>query len=110
MPWPTAQRKKQSAVRGLERAKGLHEFGDAHAAWQEAATALHHWARGVLLEKGVFPLSRPELADQLETVGESWASNLLMLTYFPQNPTLSDLTELLTQVDSRLKLANGCVN
>ena len=43
----------------------LLEMGDVEAASEELMFAASHVARAILLERGVFPLSRPELPAQL---------------------------------------------
>ncbi len=76
-PWPNADMKRQQAVRRLARATELLEMNDLDAAQEELLYAASHLARARLLSAGVFPLSRPELAMQLRTVGGEQAADLL---------------------------------
>jgi len=71
--WPDAGIKRRKAEVHLRAARALMGLGDEEAAQEEARIALSHLARGLLLEREVFPLSRPELPGQLEAVE---ASNL----------------------------------
>ncbi|MGH2659013.1 MAG: nucleotidyltransferase domain-containing protein [Actinomycetota bacterium] len=68
--WPNAELKRQKAAVHLKRAQSLAAMGDEDAAEEEARLSLSHLARAVLLERGVFPLSRPELSGQLEDLSE----------------------------------------
>lgn len=45
------------------------QFGDADAAHEQALSYLTHLARAELLDRGIFPASRPELAQQLRDMG-----------------------------------------
>lgn len=67
--WPKWQTKVAHGVRRLFMANTLLEMGDLDAAAEETVYALGHVARGLLLKAGVFPLSRPELAEQVAGVG-----------------------------------------
>lgn len=69
--WPDPERKAMQAERMLRIAQILAETGDTDAAHEQTATALGLTARWKLLASGVFPLSVPELADQLDAVKES---------------------------------------
>lgn len=71
LPWPdadVARRRAQHSERLLEYAA---EVGDEDAAAEQRVTYLTHLARSELLDRNVFPASRPELPDQLKEVGES---------------------------------------
>lgn len=68
-PWPSVQRKLRQADRKLSAVRDLLEIGDVPAAEEELRFALSHLARALLLSRHVFPLSRPELADQLAEAG-----------------------------------------
>lgn len=68
--WPDPGLKQRKAAAHWKRAAALRDLGDEDAAEEEARIALSHLARALLLERGEFPLSRPELAGQLEEIGE----------------------------------------
>ena len=55
----------------MKMASGLLDVGDLDAASEELLFAASHVARATLLRDGVFPLSRPELPSQLDTVDSS---------------------------------------
>ena len=52
-------------------------MGDVRAANEEMLLALSHLARASILRRGEFPLSRPELAAQLDSLGDSSLASLL---------------------------------
>jgi|GEM_PF-2263816 len=74
--WPKWQAKIPHAARRLFMANALLKMGDADAAAEETLYALCHVARALLLRRGVFPLSRPELAEQVSTLGYSRLAEL----------------------------------
>jgi hypothetical protein len=57
----------------------LLEVGDVDAASEELMFAASHVARATLLQHGVFPLSRPELPSQLQTIDPGLARLLELL-------------------------------
>jgi predicted nucleotidyltransferase len=67
--WPRWQLKVLHGARRLFSAHSFLEMGDNSASSEELVYALGHAARGLLLRAGVFPLSRPELSQQLQTLG-----------------------------------------
>jgi predicted nucleotidyltransferase len=70
-PWPDPARSAGRAARALEFAQELLDMGDLPAAQEQALLGVSHVARAALLAADVFPLSRPELPGQLESIGES---------------------------------------
>jgi predicted nucleotidyltransferase len=70
--WPDWRQKTTHAARRLILAADLFDMDDLTAASEETLYAAAHVARAVLLQAGVFPLSRPELVGQLSDLG-SWA-------------------------------------
>lgn len=95
--WPDPELKQQKAAAHWKRAVSLRDLGDEDAAEDEARIALSHLARALLLERGVFPLSRPELAGQLEEIGEVGLAEALTSTTLP-------LDELLPMLRSHLEV------
>ena len=66
--WPDWRPKVKHAMNRVRMASALLDTGDVDAASEELLFAASHVARAVLLKRGVFPLSRPELPSQLEDV------------------------------------------
>ena len=63
--WPDWRPKVNHARKRLSIALELLGVGDVEAASEELMFAVSHIARAILLKQGVFPLSRPELPEQL---------------------------------------------
>ena len=63
--WPDWNTKVDHATKRMKMALELLEVGDAEASSEELMFAVSHVARAILLKQSVFPLSRPELPDQL---------------------------------------------
>lgn len=69
VPLPDAEVARTRAARTLKRLREMQEMGDDEAAIELELCYVTHLARGVLSEAGVYAASRPELPDQLKTVG-----------------------------------------
>jgi predicted nucleotidyltransferase len=69
-PWPDPVRSVGRAKRALQFSRDLVAMGDVPAAQEQSLLGLSHAARAALLKARVFPLSRPELPEQLESIGE----------------------------------------
>ena len=67
--WPDWKLKLAHAMRRLFLASHLLNAGDLTAASEEALYAATHTARALLLRSRVFPLSRPEVVEQLAAAG-----------------------------------------
>jgi hypothetical protein len=67
--WPNWKRKIVHGARRLFLASRLISMGDLDAGREEMLYATGHIARGLLLKSDIFPLSRPELEVQLQTIG-----------------------------------------
>jgi len=63
--WPAWQKKITHAVRRLFIGAELNRLGDYDASAEELTFAAGHVARALLLKNRQFPLSKPELVDQL---------------------------------------------
>ena len=70
LPLPSADAAEERAARALKVAEGLAAGGDEDAAAELRLTALTQRARACLIRRGVFPLSRPELPQQLVRIRE----------------------------------------
>ena len=71
LPLPSADAADERADRAQRAADGLRQAGDVDAAEELRLAALTQHARSKLIRAGVFPLSRPELPEQLIRIGES---------------------------------------
>jgi hypothetical protein len=69
-PWPDYHSKLSQAKTRLNAAKELLAMGDVEAAEEEMRYALSHLARGKLLQARTYPLSKQELPEQLQALGE----------------------------------------
>jgi hypothetical protein len=77
LPLPGQEVCKQRAARARRYVVDLIESGDDEAAAEQALTMLTHEARLALCTRGVFPASRPELVDQLKSIGAAGLAELL---------------------------------
>ncbi|MGH8647443.1 MAG: hypothetical protein ACREX4_24480, partial [Gammaproteobacteria bacterium] len=69
--WPDWRVKIGQAERRIRLAEQLLKLGDLDAAAEEYVLTATQVARARLLRKGVFPMSRPQLSDQLLAIGEA---------------------------------------
>ena len=66
--WPDWRAKVGHAKKRMNMASEMLHVGDVDAACEELMFATSHVARATLLKSGLFPLSRPELPAQLESI------------------------------------------
>lgn len=66
--WPDWRPKVDHARKRIRMASALLDVDDLDAAAEELLFAASHVARAVLLKNGTFPLSRPEMPSQLQSV------------------------------------------
>ncbi len=71
LPLPSQVVARQRALASYRRLVELTKAGDSDAAYEQGLTLLTHVARAELIERGVYPASRPELPSQLRRVGLS---------------------------------------
>jgi predicted nucleotidyltransferase len=102
-PWPRAEPKLRLANRRLRAAEDLLEMGDLDATEEEARYALSHLARALLLARGVFPLSRPELPVQLEDIGDTELARALRASLRDQQVDRQELEACLALLALRLR-------
>ena len=69
VPLPNPDIARDRSAEALKRMSEMRQMGDEDAAVELEVAYLSHRARGVLAEAGVYAASRPELPDQLRTVG-----------------------------------------
>ncbi|MGB8380187.1 MAG: nucleotidyltransferase domain-containing protein [Dermatophilaceae bacterium] len=101
-PWPNVKPKLDLAARRCRAAQDLLQMGDLDAADEETRFALSHLARALLLGAGVFPLSRPELAAQLQEIGETDLARLLNTSTRDEPVAGRELEERLSLLAARL--------
>jgi len=93
---PSSKLARERAASAYRRLINLVELGDADAAHEQALSYLTHLARAELLDRGVHPNSRPELAEQLRGIGNfrvaEWLDRLLQ----DQPTELSEIHRLLS--------------
>lgn len=89
--WPRWETKLVHGIRRLFLASQLSKMGDALAAKEELVYVLGHIARGLLLKKGTFPLSRPELAAQVKEIGYPQLADLHERLRTAESPSETDL-------------------
>ncbi len=107
--WPKAHLKLEKAAERLGVGRALIGMGDFEAAREELLFAVTHLARAALLGSGVFPLSRPELGQQLDTIGQAEIASLVRRLQ-PEGELPADvlrghdesLSRLLAEIESHL--------
>ena len=67
---PSAAESRKRARRARRLHQEMQSLGDHDAATETYVSMLTHLARAALSDAGVLPRSRPELADQLRSIGE----------------------------------------
>ncbi len=70
LPFPDPEVAIDRARRAGELYRRLCAMGDVDAAREQLLTQLTHEARARLLSKGIYPKSRPELPEQLNSIAE----------------------------------------
>ena len=98
LPLPSSKLARARAAGAYHHLSNVLQFGDADASHEQALAYSTHLARAELLERGVYPASRPELPQQLRGIGNyrlaAWLDRILN----------QDSTEL-SQLDGLLNLA-----
>jgi hypothetical protein len=105
--WPDWKRKITVAARRLLASRLSLHTGDREAAAECALFAYDHLIRGILLEEGVFPLSRPELVEQIRPFAPELGKCLSVLLHTSTHTLnfrhlLRPLTETLKGIDPEL--------
>lgn len=70
LPLPSSKLARERAAVAHRHLINLFKLGDADAAHEQALSYLTHLARAELLDREVYPASRPELPEQLRGVGK----------------------------------------
>ena len=97
LPLPSPAVARERAVCAQRRLTKVLEFGDTDAAEEQAASYLTHLARAELLDRGVYPASRPELPSQLRAIGNFQIADWL-------DAVLQNKLTGKTQIDRFLKM------
>jgi len=95
LPLPSARIARERASKTARHLSNVIESGDIDAAREQALSYMTHIARAELLDKGVYPASRPELPQQLKLIGS--CSLAETLEHLLTSDSL-DLTEIRTLV------------
>ncbi len=69
LPLPSSKLARKRAIAAYRYLVDMVELDDLDAAQEQALSYLTHLARAELLERGIYPASRPELPSQLRTAG-----------------------------------------
>lgn len=105
LPLPAPDVAARRADDACRRLTNVLDIGDIDAAHEQALSYVTHLARTELLNRNVYPASRPELPAQLRTVGcHELAGSLEQL----MNPTLDHAKQITELVESR-RLTSGCI-
>lgn len=107
--WPEWRSKPGQARLRLRLSRGLLETKDLEASREEYLVAATQIARALLLREHIYPLSRPELRDQLRTIGQDGLARALDLLMFGHRdePQIRQLAE---QLESELRTAQAAAN
>ena len=97
LPLPSPEVARQRAAAAFQHLSIVFKFGDMDAAQEQAIAYLTHLARAELIEMGVYPASRPELAGQLRAAGNPELADWLDRVLRCESPEL-------LQVDQMLKM------
>ncbi len=98
LPLPSSKLARARAARAYRHLANVFQLGDADAARELALSYLAHSARAELLDRDVYPASRPELAEQLRGIGNFRLAEWL-------DHVLHDESTELSQIERLLKLA-----
>ena len=95
LPLPSSTLARSRVAAAHRYMRDLLQIGDADAAREQAISCLTHLARAELLEKGVYPASRPELPEQLRKIGDHHLARRLDCLLEEDAADLSQVGELL---------------
>ena len=92
---PSSNLAKERAVSAYRRLMNVLDIGDVCAAHKQALTYLTHIARAELLDRKVYPASRPESPKQLRMVGEHGIAYCLEYLLRTNRRPTSEIAELI---------------
>src|SRR5438045_4571366 len=93
LPFPSPTLARERAVSAYRRLVNVLNIGDTCAAHEQALTYLTHIARAELLDKNVYPASRPELPEQLSMVGQDGIADCLEYLLKHEPTDISEVIE-----------------
>lgn len=99
LPLPSANRARERAVVVYRHLREMLDVGDAQAAREQAISYLTHLVRADLLDRGIYPASRPELTQQMREAGGSDIAQSLEQLLMNESIDLSELNNLLLFVE-----------
>jgi hypothetical protein len=99
--WPSGERKLASLPDHRREIERLIQMGDRDSAQEQVRAAITTAARGLLLDGGIFPLSRRELPAQLGSAGHEPLARMLDMVIH-EEPNLTDLAATLAYLDAAL--------
>lgn len=100
-PWPEWRKKIETATKRLVSAELFVHSRDYDAAREELLFGYDHLTRGLLLQAKQFPLSRPELPEQVRTLDRRVGERLRALEL--RKATASDLKHLIDALRSQIR-------
>jgi hypothetical protein len=95
LPLPSASLARERAGSAYRHLINVVNIGDISAAREQALTYLTHIARAELLDKKVYPASRPELPEQLRTISEDRIADCLDRLLKHEPTSISEIVELI---------------
>ena len=95
LPLPSSKLARARAAAAYRHLTNVFHSGDADATQEQALAYLTHLARAELLDRGVYPASRPELAEQLRGIGNFGLAEWLDRLLGGESPELSQIDPLL---------------
>jgi len=103
LPLPSSKLARERAAAAFRHLTNVFKAGDADAAHEQALSYLTHLARAELLDRGVYPASRPELAEQLRGIGSARLAEWLDRLLHGGSSGLSEIDALLNE--ERIRVA-----
>ena len=95
LPLPSSKLARARAAAAYRHLTSVFELGDADAAHEQALSYLTHLARAELLNRWVYPASRPELPEQLRGIGNFRLAEWLDRLLHGESTELSQIATLL---------------
>jgi hypothetical protein len=95
LPLPSSKVARARAASAYRHLTDVFQLGDTDAAHEQALSYLAHLARAELLDRGVYPASRPELAEQLRGIGNYRLAEWLDRLMGDESNELSQIQKLL---------------
>lgn len=95
LPLPSPKLARDRAASVYRHLTAMLELGDEAAAREQAISYFTHLVRAELLERGVFPASRPELSGQLLRLGASELAEGLERLLVAEAIELAEVTKIL---------------